>query len=164
MGTGFPGYTEEGLLTQRKGAWPQKVQKRFSKRSLGRVKWRGKNLPDRDETKSDVYRVLGSCKQFVQCSRNIRRKVWHVGGGNWSCSSFQLHKDFSASSFLVLWVSSLLPEWCCKAVRLRIQFCVGIMWGSFGDLVKMQILIRLPESCYSRPSLGQQHPCHLQAC
>ena len=52
------------------------------------------------------------------------------GRGNWSCSSFQLHKDFSASSFLVLWVSSLLPEWCCKAVRLRLQFCVGIMWGS----------------------------------
>ena len=37
------------------------------------------------------------------------------------------HKDFSAYSFLVLWVSSLLPEWCCKAVH---QFCIGIMWGS----------------------------------
>ena len=36
--------------------------------------------------------------------------------------------------------------------------------GSCGDLVKMQILIRLPESCYSKRSLGQQHQCNLQAC
>lgn len=49
-------WVHRGAPEQRKGTEALEIQKRFSKRSLSQVKWRGKNLPGRDETENDVCR------------------------------------------------------------------------------------------------------------
>lgn len=71
--TGFPGCTQEGLLTKRKGTQPWEVQKRFSKRSLSQVKWRGKMLPGRDETENDVCgETQAVCSVLLECKMQGR--------------------------------------------------------------------------------------------
>ena len=97
--------------------------------------------------------MLGSRKQLVQCSQNIKRKVWHVGAGNW-----RRWQSCSITTFLPLpfWFSGSLACYLNDVVKQ----CISFAYGSCGDLVKMQSLIQLPKSCYSKRSLGQQHQCH----